>query len=78
MSLNDRVAAHGVAGFGPASSIRPELTAIVMALEDSPDDEERTLLTDSESSMKLPQSMQRRGSTATQHESCFKLCARRT
>ena len=60
VSLHDRVAAHAVAVFGPASSIRPELTAIIVALEDSPGDEELTLLTDSESSMTLLQSMQRR------------------
>ena len=35
--------------FGQAASIRPELTAIIVALEDSPGDEELTLLTDSES-----------------------------
>ena len=60
VSLHDRVAAHAVAVFGPASSIRPELTAIIVALEDSPGDEELPLLTDSESSMTLLEIMQRR------------------
>ena len=51
--------------FGPAASISPKLTAIIVALEDSPgdsgaSDEELTLLTDSESSMTLLQSMHRR------------------
>ena len=60
MSLNNRVALHGVAVFCPVASIRPELTAIIVALEDSPGDEELTLLTDSESLMMLLQSTQRR------------------
>ena len=49
-----------MAVFGPAASIRPELTAIIVAIEDCPGDEELTLLTDSESSMTQLQSMQRR------------------
>ena len=57
MSLNDSVAAHCVAVF-VAGSICSELTAIIVALEDSPGDEELTLLTDSESLMTLLQSMQ--------------------
>ena len=60
VSLNNRVALHGVAVFCPVASIRPELTAIIVALEDSPGDEELTLLTDSESLMMLLQSTQRR------------------
>ena len=60
VSLDDSVAAQGVAVIGQAASIRPELTAIIVALEDSPGDEELTQLTDSESSITLLQSMPRR------------------
>ena len=36
LSLNDRVAAHGAAVFDSGASINLELTAIILALEDSP------------------------------------------
>ena len=54
VSLNDCVAAHLVAVFSSGASIRPGLTAVIFALEDSSGDED--LLTGSASSMRLLQS----------------------
>ncbi len=45
--------ARSVAVFGQPSSIRPELTGIALALEDSPAEEDLNILTDSLSSMRL-------------------------
>ena len=42
VSLNNHVAAHGVAALCPAASIRQELTVIILAVEDSSGDEELT------------------------------------
>ena len=42
-------------GIWPGASTRPAFTAFIMALKDSPGDEDLTLLTDSASSMKLLQ-----------------------
>jgi len=46
--------------FGSASSLRPELTGITLALEDCPQDEDLNILTDSLSSMLLLNSLQRK------------------
>lgn len=47
VSMGGRIPARSVAVFGSASSTRPELTAIALALEESPPDEDLTILTDS-------------------------------
>ena len=52
-SKDDRLQARTVAVYGSPSSIRPELTAFEMACEDSPIDEDLTILADSLSSMNL-------------------------
>ena len=59
VAKDDRLPARSVAVFGPPSSLRPELTAIAIALEDCPGEEDLTILTDSLSSMRLLKSMQR-------------------
>jgi ribonuclease HI len=58
--MGNRIQARSVAVFGSASSIRPELTAITIALEDCPEEEDLNILTDSLSSMRLLKSLQRR------------------
>ena len=53
VSKNRRLQAKSVAVHGSPSSSRPELTAIGLACEDSPIDEELTILTDILSRMNL-------------------------
>ena len=60
ISKNCRLQAKSVAVHGSPSSSRPELTAIGLACEDSPIDEDLTILTDSLSSMNLLKSTQRK------------------
>ena len=50
--MGTRIQARSVAVFGSASSLRPELTGITLAL-DCPQDEDLNILTDSLSSMLL-------------------------
>jgi hypothetical protein len=59
VAKDGRLPARGVAVFGQPSSLRPELTGIALALEDCPGEEDRNVLTDSLSSMRLLKSMQR-------------------
>ena len=47
VSMGERIPARSVAVFGSASSTRPELTAIALALEACPATENLTILTDS-------------------------------
>jgi ribonuclease HI len=47
VSMGERIPARSVAVFGPASSTRPELTGISLALENCPITENLTILTDS-------------------------------
>ncbi len=47
VSMGERIPARSVAVFGAASSTRPELTAIALALETCPATENLTILTDS-------------------------------
>ena len=58
--MGNRIQARSAAVFGSASSIRPELTGITIALEDCPEDEDLNILTDSLSSMLLLKSFQRK------------------
>ena len=58
VSLNDCVATHSVVVFGSGGSIRPELTVVIFAVENSPGDED--LLTNSASSLIMIQSKERR------------------
>jgi ribonuclease HI len=51
VSLGERVPAKSVAVFGSASSTRPELTAIALALEQCPSTANLTILTDSQDSL---------------------------
>jgi len=60
VAKDNRLQARSVAVYGPPSSIRPELTGIALALEDCPQEEDLSILTDSLSAMQLLQSMQRR------------------
>ena len=60
VSKDGRLPARSVAVYGSPSSLRPELTAIGLACEDSPIDEDLTVLTDSLSSMTLLKSLQRK------------------
>jgi hypothetical protein len=61
VAKDGKVQARSVAVFGQPSSIRPELTGVVLALEECPIEEDLSILTDSLSSMDLLQSMQRGG-----------------
>ena len=51
VSKDRRIPAGSVAVFGPPSSLRPELSALAMALEAAPLTEELTYLTDSLAAM---------------------------
>ena len=59
VSQNNRMPARSVAVFGSRSSLRPELTGITLALEDCPQNVDLNILTDSLSSIRLLQSLQR-------------------
>jgi hypothetical protein len=56
---DNRLPSGSVAVFGQPSSIRPELTGIALAREDCPGKEDLNIITDSLSSMRLLQNMQR-------------------
>jgi ribonuclease HI len=58
-SLWGRIPAHSVTVFGLASSTRPELTAIALALETCPSTDNLTILTDSLDSLTTLFSLQR-------------------
>ena len=60
VSKNRRLQAKSVAVHGSPSSSRQELTAIGLACEDSPKDEDLTIITDSLSSMSLLKSIPRK------------------
>jgi len=60
VAKDGRIQARSVAVFGQPSSIRPELTGIALALEESPAEEDLNILTDSLSSMRLLMGMQRK------------------
>jgi len=58
--MGNRIQARSAAVFGSASSIRPELTGITMALEECPEGEDLNILTDSLSAMLLLKNLQRK------------------
>ena len=60
VSKDGHLQAKSVAVYGSPSSIRPELSAIGLAREDSPIDEDLTILTGSLGSMNLLKSTQRK------------------
>ena len=59
VALGDRLPSCSAAVFGRPMSIRPEMTAILMAVEACPTHEDLTILTDSLSSIRLLQNLQR-------------------
>ena len=60
VAKDGRMPARSVAVYGSPSSLRPELTAVALACEDSPLDQDLTILTDSLTGMRLLKSLQRR------------------
>jgi hypothetical protein len=59
VTKDNRLPSRSVAVFGQPLSIRPELTGVILALEDCPGGEYLNILTDSLSSMRLLKSMHR-------------------
>jgi ribonuclease HI len=60
VAKDNKIQSRSVAVFGPPSSIRPELTGILLAVEDCPLEEDLSILTDSLSAIQLLRGMQRR------------------